>query len=155
MNSTDLELTQCLEQELQLTRQLLEALRQEESALLARDVEPMQSTTLRKSELVTRFFELRQRRLACLARQGLPADDGSMARWLEQRGEAQARALWERLLDELALARDLNRTNGLLIHQLASRNQSALQALRTRNSVILYGPKGQGSARSTFNTVVG
>lgn len=155
MNSASTTLTQCLEQELHLTGQLLETLGQEETALLGRDLASLQSSSKRKGELVTQFFEVRQRRLACLAQQGLPSDDHSMVLWLQQQGEVSAQASWERLLSQLTVAKELNRTNGLLIHQLASRNQSALQALQSRNSVNLYGPRGARSTHSTFNTVVG
>ena len=147
-------LTECVEQELRLTERLLEVLREEESMLLANEIDSLPPCTQHKSKLVAEFFVLRQRRLACLARLGLPAEDPSMVSWLEQHAEDAIWPLWEELLRHLAAAKELNRTNGLLIHQLSTRNRSALQALQVPDSTRLYGPYDQGARRSTF-TVLG
>ena len=147
-------LTECVEQELRLTERLLEVLREEESMLLANEIDSLPASTQSKSKLVAEFFVLRQRRLTHLAQLGLPAEDASMVSWLERHADDAIRPLWARLLDRLATAKELNRTNGLLIHQLSVRNRSALQALQAHDSPRLYGRYDQGGRRSTF-TVLG
>ncbi len=146
---------QCMEQELRLTGQLIEALQQEESALLRNDVDLLQSSTQAKSRLVSEFFEAHRRRLASLVQLGLEGSDRSMLQWLESRGDAQARALWGELLQQLAQARELNRTNGLMINQLSARNLAAMQVLRPAGPASLYGPSGQKTIRSTFGSSLG
>ena len=147
-------LTECVQQELHLTERLLEVLREEESMLLAHQIDALPTCTQGKSKLVAEFFVLRQRRLGNLARLGLPAEDASMLSWLERDADEASRSLWETLLRQLAVAKELNRTNGLLIHQLSMRNRSALQALQAHDPPRLYGPYDQGARRSTF-TVLG
>lgn len=143
-------LTECVEQELRLTKRLLELLREEESMLLANQIDALTACTQSKGKLVADFFVLRQRRLTSLAQLGWPAQDASMAPWVEQHADDAVRPLWEALLRELAVAKELNRTNGLLIHQLSIRNRAALQALQPPDSPRLYGPYDQGVRRSTF-----
>jgi len=145
---------QCLEQELRLTEQLLEALQQEESALMGNDVDLLQSSTQAKSRLISEFFEAHRRRLAGLTRLGLSADDRSMLQWLQDHGDEHAHALWDELLRRLGQARELNRTNGLMINQLSARNLAAMQVLQPTSSAALYGPSGQKMTRSTFGSIL-
>ncbi len=143
-------LTECLEQELHLTERLLGVLREEESLLLSNGIDALPASTQGKSRLVAEFFTLRQRRLTQLAQQGLPAEDASMLLWLQRESQSTSRPLWEKLLRQLAAAKELNRTNGLLINQLSARNRTALEALQATDSTRLYGPYGPSARRSTF-----
>ena len=152
MNSGTMSPGQCMEQELHLTEQLVEALRQEESALLGNNIDLLQSSTQAKSRLVSEFFAAYRRRLASLAEVGLRPDDSSMLQWLQDAGDIHARSLWDELLRQLAQARELNRTNGLMINQMSARNLAAIQVLRPAGSNSLYGPGGQRTTRSPFGS---
>ena len=152
MNSDTMSPGQCMEQELRLTEQLIAALQQEESALLNNDVDLLQSSTQAKSRLVSEFFAAYRNRLTSLARLGLRPDDSSMLQWLEEADDTHVRSRWDELLHQLTQARELNRTNGLMINQMSARNLAAIQVLRPAGSNSLYGPGGQRTTRSPFGS---
>jgi flagella synthesis protein FlgN len=56
---------------------------------------------------------------------------------------------WQALLTVAASGKELNRTNGLLIHQHLLRTQSGLQALRGGGQPAVYGRDGQQSVRTS------
>ena len=64
------------------------------------------------------------------------------------------REAWLALLGLATSGKELNRTNGLLIHQHMNRNQSGLQALRGGGQQAVYGPDGQQNVRTSGRAFV-
>ncbi len=155
MDATDAAIAQGLKQEHAIASRLLEALRQEEAALLANDADALSQAAHGKSQLIIEFISLHQQLLRQLGRAGLPAQDSSMAAWIGRQSDASALAQWRELLDFAQRAQELNRTNGLLIQRLSVRNQAALAALRGPGEATLYGQSGLSGSRHRFKTILG
>ncbi len=71
-----------------------------------------------------------------------------MLAWLARQQDA-VRDDWRALLNLAASGKELNRTNGLLIHQHMNRNQAGLQALRGGGQPAVYGRDGQQNIRTS------
>ena len=139
-------------QEQQAAQALLESLQQEQACLVAADGEQTAAISVEKSRLVAELASLTRNRYAALAAQGQTADESGMRAWLVSSGQQSARALWQQLIVLATEARELNRTNGLLIGRQLARNQAALTALRSAAggtaSTSFYGPDGQATTSS-------
>jgi flagella synthesis protein FlgN len=142
-----------LSQELDLARQLQDCLRQEQAELVRADVAALAQTAEKKTGIVNRMNTLAQSRLQALAAAGHPATEAGMLAWLDAQDGA-VRADWQSLLAAAAEGRELNRTNGLLIHQHIGRNQAGLQALRGGEQPAVYGRDGQQNVRTSGRSFV-
>lgn len=118
-------------------------LEREQACLSAGDADGCAALLEDKAVLVAAMAEhasLRHRRLAAA---GFPADELGMRYWLASAPQA-ACAGWEALMAVTRDAHELNRVNGVLLGQLATRNRRALEALGAIGSgPALYGPAGQ------------
>jgi flagella synthesis protein FlgN len=76
-----------------------------------------------------------------------------MLTWLAEQQDT-VRADWRALLGLAASGKELNRTNGLLIHQHMNRTQTGLQALRGGGQAAVYGRDGQQNVRTSGRTFV-
>jgi flagella synthesis protein FlgN len=142
-----------LAQELQAARELLECLQQEQAHLIQADIAALAVCAERKNKLVGRMTALAEARLASLAGAGQPATEAGMLAWLAGQQDA-VRDDWQALLGLAASGKELNRTNGLLIHQHMNRNQSGLQALRGGGQPAVYGRDGQQNIRTSGRSFV-
>ena len=61
---------------------------------------------------------------------------------------------WRTLLELAASGKEMNRTNGLLIHQHMNRNQAGLHALRGGGQPAVYGRDGQQNIRTSGRSFV-
>ncbi|WP_194714861.1 flagella synthesis protein FlgN [Noviherbaspirillum soli] len=142
-----------LSRERELARQLQECLQQEQAELVRADVAALVQTAGRKSGIVDQMNLLAQARMQALAAAGHAATEAGMLAWLAAQDDA-VRADWQALLAAAAAGKELNRTNGLLIHQHISRNQAGLQALRGGGQPAVYGRDGQQNVRTAGRSFV-
>ena len=142
-----------LAQELQAARELLECLQQEQAHLIQADIAALAVCAERKNKLVVRMTALAEARLASLVGAGHPATEAGMLAWLAGQQDA-VRDDWRTLLSLAASGKELNRTNGLLIHQHMNRNQGGLQALRGGGQPAVYGRDGQQNIRPSGRSFV-
>ena len=135
-----------LQEELRTARTLLELLKQEQAQLVAADIDALNALTEEKTRLVTRMSELATDRHHALAATGFAASEAGMQAWLENHQPDEARQAWQNLLELARAAKEVNRSNGLLIGKHLTRNQSALNVLKGGpQGQTLYGPNGQSS----------
>ena len=144
-----------LVQEVEAARLLLEVLKQEQAYLIEADVDALEQLTPQKSELVSRMSEFAITRHKALSEAGFPAEEASMEKWLNNIGNLQTeRKAWDELVQTVKSARELNRTNGLLINKHMTRNQGALQILQHGQPTNTYGPDGQARLNTTGRGIV-
>jgi flagella synthesis protein FlgN len=143
----------CLAQELVLAHELLECLQQEQAHLIQADIDALALCAERKNGIVTQLSALAQERTQALPAAGHAATDAGMLAWLAMQ-QAAVRDDWQALLAVAASGKELNRTNGLLIHQHLNRNQSGLQALRGGGQPSVYGRDGQQNVRTSGRSFV-
>lgn len=139
--------------ELELASQLQDCLRQEQAELIRADVAALAQTAERKAGIVDRMNALARVRMQAVAAAGHPATEAGMLAWLAAQDGA-VRAQWQALLAIAATGKELNRTNGLLIHQHLGRNQAGLQALRGGGQPAVYGRDGQQNIRTSGRSFV-
>lgn len=144
-----------LTQEVETARLLLKVLQQEQTHLLEADVEALETLTPQKSELVSRMSAFAITRHKALAEAGLPSEEASMEKWLKNASHLQLeRQAWDELAKIITSAKELNRTNGLLINSHMTRNQSALQVLQQEQPTNTYGPDGQARLSSSGRGII-
>ena len=132
-------------EELTAANSLLNVLEQEQARLVDGDVEGLSKLTGEKADIVARMTEMASRRHRALAAAGFPADESGMRGWLDT-ASADINASWNALLDIAQKAKELNRTNGLLIGRQMARNQGALNILQgNQQGGTIYGPNGQSA----------
>jgi len=143
-----------LAEELTAATSLLNVLEQEQACLVQGDVDGVSRLTGEKTSLVTRMTDLARRRHRTLGANGFSADEAGMQDWLGS-GSADDAACWSALLDTARKARELNRTNGLLISQQMTRNQLALNILQgSQQGGSIYGPNGQAASKTSSRRLV-
>lgn len=138
-----------LREENQLMADLLDILKQEQTHLVAAEIDALASLTAEKSALVSQMAQLSQQRNAALGAAGFPAREAGMDDWIAASGAGEAGELWQALLATTQEARELNRINGMLINRHMQYTQGALQALRPPQAApAVYGPSGHTSSNS-------
>lgn len=142
-----------LTQELDSARELLDCLQQEQVHLIQADIAALAVCAERKNSIVGRMSTLAEARMQSLTGAGHAATEAGMLAWLAQQQDA-VRDDWRALMTLAASGKELNRTNGLLIHQHMNRNQGGLQALRGRGQQAVYGPDGQQNVRTSGRSFV-
>lgn len=148
-----------LSQELDTANQLLQLLKQEQGLLVNASIDGMAALIGQKSVLIARMAELADARLNALSKVGFAAEESSMQKWLDSStladaNRASAKKTWEELLAQISNAKELNRTNGLLIGTHMSRNQAALQVLQGNQGSQVYGKDGQTSVQSSRRSLI-
>lgn len=136
-------------QETEATERLVAMLKQEQEHLINADIERLTALAEEKSKAVSQLSELATLRHRRLAEAGLPANEEGMQHWITRLApNAPALAAWSRLLELMSSAKELNRTNGVLINSHLARNQTALNVLqRSAQGGEFYGPNGQASVK--------
>jgi flagella synthesis protein FlgN len=138
-----------LAREYEVTDALLMLLRQEQACLVEANVNSVTDLLNEKSLLVAQATDLAVARHHALAAAGFEASETGMQAWIAtQEPQSEAAQAWKKLIDLAREAKEINRTNGLLINQQLSRNEAALNILRGgESSANTYGPNGQTSPR--------
>jgi flagella synthesis protein FlgN len=142
-----------LAQEMASAQAMLDCLQQEQAHLIQADIAALAECATRKNSLVEQMSALAKTRAQALARAGHPATEAGMLAWLAGQPE-RVQQDWHALLHLAAAGKELNRTNGLLIHQHLNRNQGGLQALRGGGQPAVYGRDGQQNVRTAGRTFV-
>lgn len=145
-----------LNDELALISSLVELMKQEQRHLVGIDVDGLLDLTPQKSQLVQDMAALSAQRHRALGALGMAADENGMQAWLPTAG-ADARALWQRLLERTTEAKELNRVNGMLIAKQMAHTQTIMQAMRTPTAAAdnsVYGPNGQTSGLTSSKRYV-
>jgi flagella synthesis protein FlgN len=149
MQSLDSDPGNQLTREYEVTHALLALLRQEQASLVEVDINSVTDLLNEKSLLVAQATDFAVARHHALAAAGFEASETGMQAWIAtQEPQSEAAQSWKKLINLAREAKEINRTNGLLINQQLVRNEAALNVLRggEPNSNV-YGPNGQTSAR--------
>jgi flagella synthesis protein FlgN len=132
-----------LQQEQAALDQFIELLQQEQAALVAADVDKLQSLSELKQQLSEHLNTLAQQRAAQWERAGFSNDAAGTRAWLATQPPSIVDT-WNKLLSTAQTARDLNQTNGQLIQTHMQHNQEALAVLLgAANRLDVYGADGQ------------
>ncbi|TCS39159.1 flagella synthesis protein FlgN [Paucimonas lemoignei] len=146
MNQTGTGPAHKLHEENRTARMLLEILNKEQAQLVAADVDALTALTEEKNQLVARMSELAAERHAALTAAGFEATEQGMQAWLDSLQPPTARQSWKELLEIAQAAKEINRSNGMLIGKHLARNQNALNVLKGGpQGQTLYGPNGQSA----------
>jgi flagellar biosynthesis protein FlgN len=145
-----------LADEVSAAGQLLQLLEQEQTYLVNADVEGLSRLTGEKANIVARMTELAKRRHRALAVAGFAADESGMSVWLNSAAAtASANQSWNQLLTIAQQAKEMNRTNGVMINRQIARNQNALNILHgAPQGGAIYGPDGQSASQSGSRRLV-
>ena len=161
MTSSGANPAQNLSQELDAARQLTDLLKREQQQLIEAEIENLSAIVQEKAVLIARLSELAAARMDTLTQLGYDANEASMQKWFDSLSSsginrAAAKKSWDDLLTLVSAAKEINRTNGLLIGTHMSRNQATLQVLQGNQSGQVYGPDGQASMQaSRRNLIIG
>ena len=140
-----------LPEEQQVMIVLLALLQQEQSHLVAADIDRLTEVTTQKTALVGTMAALAKLRHHALGAAGFAAEENGMQAWLTASGGSADIKLWQQVLDLTRAAKEINRVNGILINKHMVHSQGALNALRPNaQGGDVYGPNGQAS-KATAN----
>lgn len=138
-----------LPEEQQVMTLLLDLLKQEQSHLVAAEIDSLIEVTAQKSALVGKMAALASVRHRALGAAGFAAQETGMQAWMDASGNSTDVSLWQQVLDLTRAAKELNRINGMLINQRMAHSQGALNALRPNaQGGDVYGPSGHASSPS-------
>ena len=137
-----------LQQEQAALDGFINLLQQEQEALVAANVEKLQSLSELKQKHSELLSNMAQQRVATLERAGFKSDAAGVPAWLTSQ-PASVKEFWKKLLESAQIAQQLNQTNGRLIQTHMQHNQQALSALmNAANRADVYGADGQPRAGS-------
>ena len=140
-----------LKHELEAFRQFHQILSAEHAALINGDADKLTTLAQRKNERVIELTQLAAARNHYLTESAGSTNQIGMEVWLDTYDPAdkfRAGKLWQDLIDLAHTAKDLNQSNGQLIHTRLAHNQKALNVLLGANAGTsnLYGADGQAYA---------
>lgn len=121
------DLTDHLRAERDVARRFNEVLRAEQQALIEGQVDALSDFAQQKAGLVQQSTQLAQARQRSLAGAGLPAGRPGVEAWVA--AHPAARTIWADLVRHASDARQINRTNGVLIGLRLEHVTQALAAL--------------------------
>lgn len=141
------DLAACLQREIRLGEQLLEAMRREHKALTTRDTALLNEAVAHKSELITAMQVCGGERNSLLHAEGMGTDRTAMDRLLDRHDAQRHSGLrrdWARLLEIGAECQRQNLINGVIIQAGQQQIRQALAILRGQPVVAggEYGPEG-------------
>lgn len=145
-----------LAEELEAARALSKLLKQEQDLLIAADIDNLAALVQQKASLIARMSEYAAKRLDALTQAGHAADETGMQQWLDSPActDRNVKKAWDELLANIRAAKEMNRTNGLMIGTHMSRNQATLQVLQGNQSGQVYGRDGQTSVQASRRSLI-
>ena len=146
-----------LQDELTLIDSLIDLMKQEQQCLVAADTDTLATLTPVKTQHITQLAALAGQRHGALAGAGFPGSEAGMEAWLAARKDATVQSVWQRALERMREAKELNRVNGMLINKQMTHNQNLIQAMRTpadSADMGVYGPKGQTTSSNNKRPLV-
>lgn len=141
------DLAACIQREIALSEQLIEALRREHQALIIRDTDALNEAVVRKSELIGAMQTCGGERNNLLREGGMGTDRAAMDRLLARHDTQRRSGIprdWARLLELGAECQRQNLINGIIIQAGQQQTRQALAILRGQPVVAggEYGPEG-------------
>ena len=145
-----------LKVELELAEQLFSILKSEEASLIKNDLNQLETITTKKSQLISEYLLTRDARWKKLSLVDINLKETEFDQWIRSQKNESLHLIWVSLNQVLTDSQQINRTNGLIIHQLSSKNQRAMAILLGQNdSDGLYGSSGQSLSSSNFSKITG
>ncbi len=144
MTGPDIRLHQQIGQEIRVMDDLLDLIRKEQELLVEARIHDIGQVIEQKARHIANLAQLASQRHALLGEAGCAAEEAGMQEYLNRHPDPELHDIWEKLIDRVRSARNLNNTNGLMINTQLGRYRSALDILSGRNA-SLYGPDGQTS----------
>ena len=142
--------------ELALAEKLFSILEKEEKSLINNDLNQLETITAEKTQLISEYLLTRETRWKKLSSVDVNLKEGEFEKWILSQKNESLHDIWSKLSQVLTDSQQINRTNGLIIHQLSSKNQRALAILLGQSdSDGLYGSSGQSLSSSNFNKITG
>jgi flagellar biosynthesis/type III secretory pathway chaperone len=142
--------------ELELAEKLFSILKKEEKSLINNDLNQLEAITAEKTQLISEYLLTRDTRWKKLSSVDVNLKEGEFEKWILSQKNESLHDIWSKLSQVLTDSQQINRTNGLIIHQLSSKNQRALAILLGQSeSDGLYGSSGQSLSSSNFNKITG
>jgi flagellar biosynthesis/type III secretory pathway chaperone len=142
--------------ELELAEKLFSILEKEEKSLINNDLNQLEVITAEKTQLISEYLLTRDTRWKKLSSVDVNLKEGEFEKWILSQKNESLHGIWSKLSQVLTNSQQINRTNGLIIHQLSSKNQRALAILLGQSeSDGLYGSSGQSLSSSNFNKITG
>ena len=129
-----------LKVELELAEKLFSILKSEEESLIKNDLNQLEIYTAEKSQLISEYLLTREARWKKLSLVDIKLKEAEFDQWIRSQKNESLHHIWATLNQVLTDSQQINRTNGLIIHQLSSKNQRAMAILLGQNdSDGLYG----------------
>jgi len=145
-----------LKVELGLSEKLFSILKREEESLIKNDLNQLEIVTTEKSQLISEYLLTRDDRWKKLSLVDIGLKEPELDQWIRSQKNESLHHIWAKLNQVLTESQQINRTNGLIIHQLSSKNQRAMAILLGQDdSDGLYGSSGQSLSSSNFNKITG
>ena len=156
MNGPVTALVDHLSVELALAEKLLSILKKEEKSLINNDLSQLEIITSEKTQLISEYLLTREARWKKLSLLDVNLKESEFDKWILSQKNELLHDIWSKLNQVLTDSQQMNRTNGLIIHQLSSKNQRAIAILLGQSeSEGLYGSSGQSLSSSNFNKITG
>lgn len=145
-----------LKVELELSEKLFLILQKEEKSLINNDLTQLENISTEKSQLISECLLTRDIRWKKLSSADIDLKEAEFEKWVLSQKNELLHNIWSKLNQVLTDSQQINRTNGLIIHQLSSKNQRAIAILLGQSeSDGLYGSSGQSLSSSNFNKITG
>ena len=139
-----------------LAEKLFSILKSEEESLIKNDLNQLEIITTEKSQLISEYLLTREVRWKKLSLVDIDLKETEFEQWIRSQKNESLHHIWAKLSQILTDSQQINRTNGLIIHQLSSKNQRAMAILLGQDdSDGLYGSSGQSLSSSNFNKITG
>jgi len=139
-----------------LAEKLFSILKSEEESLIKNDLNQLEVITTEKSQLISEYLLTRDARWKKLSLFNIALKETELEQWIQSQKNEALHHIWAKLNQLLTDSQQINRTNGLIIHQLSTKNQRAMAILLGQDdSNGLYGSSGQSLSSSNFNKITG
>ena len=156
MNGPVTALVDHLSVELALAEKLSSILKKEEKSLINNDLSQLEIITSEKTQLISEYLLTREARWKKLSLLDVNLKESEFDKWILSQKNELLHDIWSKLNQVLTDSQQMNRTNGLIIHQLSSKNQRAIAILLGQSeSEGLYGSSGQSLSSSNFHKITG
>ena len=156
MNGPVTALVDHLSVELALAEKLFSILKKEEKSLINNDLSQLEIITSEKTQLISEYLLTREARWKKLSLLDINLKESEFDKWILSQKNELLHDIWSKLNAVLTDSQQMNRTNGLIIHQLSSKNQRAIAILLGQSeSEGLYGSSGQSLSASNFHKITG
>lgn len=156
MNGPVTALVDHLSVELALAEKLSSILKKEEKSLINNDLSQLEIITSEKTQLISEYLLTREARWKKLSLLDVNLQESEFDKWILSQKNELLHDIWSKLNQVLTDSQQMNRTNGLIIHQLSSKNQRAIAILLGQSeSEGLYGSSGQSLSSSNFHKITG